>query len=76
MKRTVKNIEELYRAQKEIASKAVIADNLNPEELKVIAGADGFAPKPRVFHDFRCRRRTLGAKSPQAALHFYSRLHF
>lgn len=40
MKRTVKTTEELYRIQEEIASKAVIADNLNPEELKVIAGAD------------------------------------
>ncbi|MBK5190572.1 MAG: endonuclease V [Methanosarcinales archaeon] len=35
-----KNTEELYRIQEEIASKAVIEDELNPEELNLIAGAD------------------------------------
>jgi deoxyribonuclease V len=36
----MKNTEELYRIQGEIASKAVIEDELNLEELNVIAGAD------------------------------------
>jgi len=35
-----KTSEELYRIQGEIASKAVIEDELNLEELNVIAGAD------------------------------------
>ncbi len=35
----MKNTEELYRIQEEIASKAVIVDKLNPK-LKLIAGAD------------------------------------
>ena len=40
MQRIMKNTEELYRIQEEIASKAVIEDELNLEELNVIAGAD------------------------------------
>jgi deoxyribonuclease V len=36
----MKTTEELYRIQEEIASKAVIEDELNLEELNVIAGAD------------------------------------
>jgi len=35
-----KTTGELYSIQEEIASKAVIEDELNPEELNVIAGAD------------------------------------
>jgi len=35
-----KTTEELYRIQEEIASKAVIEDKLNLEELKLMAGAD------------------------------------
>jgi deoxyribonuclease V len=34
------NTEELYRIQEEIASKAIIEDELNLKELKLIAGAD------------------------------------
>lgn len=36
----MKNIEELYRIQEEIASKAVIGDKLSLGELKLVAGAD------------------------------------
>ncbi|MFZ2070605.1 MAG: endonuclease V [Halobacteriota archaeon] len=36
----MRNTEELYRIQDEIASKAVIADELNQKELKLIAGTD------------------------------------
>ncbi len=36
----MKNTEKLYRIQEEIASKAVIKDELNLKELKLIAGAD------------------------------------
>ncbi|MEA2074650.1 MAG: endonuclease V [Euryarchaeota archaeon] len=36
----MKTTEDLYRIQEEIASKAIIEDELNLEELNVIAGAD------------------------------------
>lgn len=36
----MKNTDELYSIQKEIASKAIIADQLSLKELKIIAGAD------------------------------------
>lgn len=36
----MKNTEQLYRIQREIASRAIIEDKLNVEGLKLVAGAD------------------------------------
>jgi deoxyribonuclease V len=52
----MKTIEELYRVQEEIASQAVLTDELTIEKLKIIAGAD-----QAFFFDFKNAEKIVSA---------------
>ncbi len=56
-----KNTEELYRIQEEIASKAVIEDELNLDNLNVIAGADQAFLNPAKSENESKKERIISA---------------